>query len=121
MPRVLVVEDDENLRDLIQEWLILEKYTVVSCASGLEAVEQLSMLTFDIILLDWHLIDLNGIDVLKKYRAAGGASPVLMLTGSTTMAEKAEALKAGANNYMSKPFKLSELSANLVQLMAGRA
>ena len=119
MPRVLVVEDDENLRDLVQEWLILEKYTVVSCSSGLEAIEQLSMLNFDIVLLDWHLLDVNGIDVLKKYRASGGRAPVLMLTGSTTISEREEALKAGANTYMSKPFKLSELSANLVQLLAG--
>ena len=119
MPRILLVEDDENLRDMVQEWLIFEKYTVACCGSGLEAIEQLSVLSFDIILLDWHLNDVDGIDVLKKYRAAGGAAPVLMLTGSTTLAQREEALVAGANSYLSKPFKLRDLSANLTQLLAG--
>jgi two-component system response regulator AtoC len=77
------------------------------------------MLSFDIILLDWHLSDINGIDVLRKYRAGGGNAPVLMLTGSTTLAEKEEALSSGANSYMSKPFKLKELSDNLIELLAG--
>jgi len=118
MPRVLIVEDDENLRDMIQEWLIFEKYTVVACSSGYEAIEQLQLLTFDVILLDWHLTDITGIEVLKTYRAADGKAPVLLLSGSTTQAEKQQALAAGASNYLTKPFKLAELSANLSQLVS---
>jgi DNA-binding response OmpR family regulator len=119
MPTVLLVEDDESLRDLLHEWLTFEGYTVASCGTGQEAFEQLRTVAFDIIILDWNLAGINGIDILIKYRAAGGESPVLMLTGSTSKAQKQEALAAGATSFMRKPCDLVELVATLAQLVAG--
>ncbi len=121
MLRVLVVEDDTNLREMVEEWLILEKYTVVTCETGQEAIEQLCMLRFDILLLDWHLSDGTGIEILKHYRKSQGKGIVLMLTGSTTQAEREYAIKEGADGYMSKPFKLTDLSQTLQRLVAGQA
>ena len=118
MARILLVEDDENLRDLVEEWLVFEKYTVVACASGLEAVEQLSMLDFDCVMLDRHLTDINGIEILTRLRAEGKTVPVIMLTGSNSAAERKQGLEAGASAYISKPFKLNELSGELARLVA---
>jgi DNA-binding response OmpR family regulator len=120
MLRILVVEDDTNLREMVCEWLIHEKFTVVSCETGAEAVEQMMLLRFDVLLLDWHLGDCTGIDLLTQYRQHQGKGVVLMLTGSTTNAEREEALKKGANGYMIKPFKLNELSQTIAYLLAGQ-
>jgi DNA-binding response OmpR family regulator len=118
MLRILVVEDDNNLREMVCEWLIHEKFTVVSCETGAEALEQMALLRFDVLLLDWHLEDCTGIDLLTQYRSHQGQGRVLMLTGSTTVAEREEALRKGANAYMSKPFKLGELSQTIAKLLA---
>ncbi|MBS1989888.1 MAG: response regulator [Cyanobacteria bacterium SZAS LIN-2] len=117
MARILIVEDDENLRDMIREWLIFEKHTVQGCGTGLEALEQLAVLKFDVILLDWHLQDMYGVEVLKKFRAAGGTTPVLVLTGGSSNDDRQEAIAAGANNYVRKPFKLQELSVMLTNMV----
>ncbi|MBU6452210.1 MAG: response regulator transcription factor [Cyanobacteria bacterium REEB67] len=116
--RILLIEDDENLRDLVSEWLVFEEYAVVSCSSGAEGVENLSMLGFDGVILDWHLGDMSGLDILRKYRAGGGQTPVMMLTGNNTGAERDQALKAGANHYISKPFKLDQLSRAVADLVS---
>ena len=118
MATILVVEDDEHLRVLMEEWLILEKYSVVACCTGQEALERLKALYFDAIVLDWHLPDTTGPEVLRKYRASGGTSPVFLLTGSSGKTDKQEALDAGATDFLHKPFKLSKLSAILAEQIA---
>ncbi|NJL70989.1 MAG: response regulator transcription factor [Candidatus Competibacteraceae bacterium] len=75
MSTILLVEDDENLRETVHDWLHFEKYRVETAADGLEAMEQLSVNHFDLIVLDWHLPHLDGIDVLKRYREGGGSRP----------------------------------------------
>jgi CheY-like chemotaxis protein len=119
MPTVLVVDDDDSLRELVQEFLTFGGYTVISCPTGREAIERLGMLRFDAILLDWQLEDITGLEVLKKYRADGGGAPVLMLTGGNIATQKQEALAAGANGYVRKPFKLNELADSLAQVVGG--
>jgi DNA-binding response OmpR family regulator len=121
MPTVLVVDDDEILRDLVQEFLMTSGYTVISCGTGREALQKIGLLRFDAILLDRQLENENGIDVLKKYRNDGGTALVLMLTGSSSISQKDEALAAGANMYMRKPFKLNELSETLNHMFASRS
>ncbi len=113
MANLLVVEDDENLRQTVQDWLIFENYTVEVAISGPDALEQLSVNVFDLIILDWFLPDINGIDVLKQYRASGGLTPVLMLTGQDSQNARQAGLDAGADNYLKKPFRLQELSAQI--------
>jgi len=118
MARVLIVEDDDNLRDMVREWLVFEKHTVTAVGSGMEALEQLSVLIFDVVLLDWHLEDMYGIDVLKKFRSGGGTTPVLVLTGSTGPEDKDRAMEAGASGYVRKPFKLQELSTTIADIIS---
>lgn len=116
MPTVLIVDDDETLRDLVHEWLTFNGYTVICCGTGQEALDRLGMLRFDAILLDWELGDICGLDILKQYRAEGGGAPVLMLAGGTAV-QKEQALAAGANSYIRKPFKLNEIADTLAQVL----
>lgn len=117
MSTILLVEDDENLRETVHDWLRFEKYRVETAADGLEAMEQLSVNNFDLIVLDWHLPHLDGIDVLKRYREGGGVTPVLLLTGMTDSSQRTHGLNAGANSYLRKPFQLSELSKEIKKLI----
>ncbi|HMX47172.1 MAG TPA: response regulator [Candidatus Obscuribacter sp.] len=114
---ILLVEDDENLRETVHDWLCFEKYRVETAADGLEAMEQLSVNSFDLIVLDWHLPHLDGIDVLKRYRESGGATPVLLLTGMTDASQRDKGISAGANSYVKKPFQLAELSKEIKKLL----
>jgi DNA-binding response OmpR family regulator len=111
MAKLLVVEDDENLRETVQDWLIFENHTVEIAITGPEALEQLSISQFDLIVLDWYLPDIDGIDVLKRYRASGGTTPVLMLSGRDSDQARQAGMAAGAIKFLKKPFRLQELSA----------
>jgi len=117
MAKLLVVEDDQNLRETVQDWLVFENHTVETAVSGPDALEQLSLSNFDLIILDWYLPDIDGIDVLKQFRASGGMTPVLMLSGRDSEEAKATGLAAGANLYLKKPFRLQELSATIKQAL----
>ncbi len=116
---MLVVEDDENLRETVQDWLIFEKHTVEIAMTGPEALEQLSISQFDLIVLDWFLPDIDGIDVLKKYRAMGGVTPVLMFSGRDSDEARQASIAAGATKFLKKPFRLQELSATIKETLEG--
>ncbi len=122
MARILVVEDDENLCQTVQDWLIFEKHIVEVAMTGPEALEQLSLSSFDLIVLDWYLPDIDGIDVLKQYREQGGTTPVVMLTGRDSDVARKAGMAAGANKFLKKPFNLKDLSDQISRLLnvAGR-
>lgn len=113
MPRVLVVEDDLDLCDRVNMWLTHEEHIVETVNDGLEALNMLKSREYDIVILDWDLPGMVGIDVCKNFRASGGTTPVLMLTGRGNMADKEEGFDAGADDYLTKPFHLKELSARI--------
>ncbi|HEY9681006.1 MAG TPA: response regulator [Oculatellaceae cyanobacterium] len=117
MPTILIVEDDDNFRDLIVEWLTFEKHNVKACSTGEEALQQLNAQNFDLVVLDGHLPDMKGVEVLKRYRSSGGERPVLMLTGSSQKSERQEAIDAGASDFVQKPFKLQMLSDRMKELI----
>ncbi|MGH9551349.1 MAG: response regulator transcription factor, partial [Terriglobales bacterium] len=117
MAKIIVVDDDAALTNIIVDWLQNENYTVESVAKGTEALEFLDTYPYDLVILDWGLPDLSGIEVCKKYRAKGGRAPVLMLTGKDHITEKEEGLDAGADDYLTKPFEVRELSARIRALL----
>lgn len=117
MKRILVVEDDESLRETVQDWLGFEKFMVETAADGQEAVEQLQVNDFDLIVLDWQLPHLNGIEVLRRYRGAGGTTPVLFLSGMSSAQEKQACLEAGATEFLPKPFQLQDLSKAIKKII----
>lgn len=117
MSRILVVEDEEGLSGAIREWLEADLYVVKIVADGAEALSVMLAHTFEAIILDVMLPSLSGIEVCTQYRKAGGKAPILILTARSTMAAKEEGLDCGADDYMTKPCNLRELSARIRALL----
>ena len=114
---ILVVDDDRDTRELLREVLSEEGYNVVTSSSGEEALQVGKQECFDLIISDMKLgPDLSGLDVLRAYKTLQPESEVILITAFGTMETAIEALKGGAFDYLSKPFKIDEL---LVQV--GRA
>ena len=120
MAKILVVEDDADVSSMIAQSLSFEHYQVENASDGEAAQLMLRLGQYDLIILDWDLPLLSGIEVCKKYRAGGGKMPVLMLTGKTAVAEKVKGLDSGADDYLTKPFSIDELIAR-VRAMLRRA
>jgi DNA-binding response OmpR family regulator len=121
MSNILLVEDDTDLSETLQDWLMFQHHNVEAVYTGPEALEQMRFGTYDIVVLDWQLPGMNGIDVLRSYRSEGGKTPVLMLTGRTEAKEIKSLMDAGATDYMAKPFNLKELSARVEQIVSSTA
>lgn len=117
MAKILIVEDDEHLRSDIVDVLEFEKHTVEGVGDGKEADDRLKFYQYDLIILDWELPNLPGIEICRRYRATGGASPVLMLTGKDGISDKEMGLDSGADDYLTKPFHIKELTARVRALL----
>jgi two-component system copper resistance phosphate regulon response regulator CusR len=109
--RVLLVEDEAKMRESVAEGLSLEGWTVESAGDGQRAIELLDRQAFDLLLLDWNLPGLDGLDVLRHLRSRGVQTPVLMLTVRDAVGDRVEGLEAGADDYLPKPFAFAELLA----------
>ncbi len=117
MAKILIVEDNPAMAETVKTWLTAQRYVVEIARDGEEALEFLRMADFDVILLDWNLPHVSGFDVLQHIRSAGKNTPVIMVTGKTAVNEKEQTLDGGADDYLTKPFDLNELSARIrVQL-----
>lgn len=117
MSKLLLVEDNLELAQRLQEHLESEKYSVAAVHSGHDALQILKNFHFDIIVLDWDLPDITGLDVCKQYRKTGGTAPILFLTGHAAIDDKESGLDSGGDDYMVKPFLERELFARLRTLM----
>ena len=106
--RILIVEDEVRLADTLQD---LAGYTADVCHDGESGLDNALSGIYDVILLDVMLPKLNGFDVLRRMRAEGDKTPVLMLTARSDTADKVEGLDAGADYYLTKPFEPKELLA----------
>lgn len=111
--RLLLVEDDERMATLVTRGLTEEGHQVDRCSRGGDAALQALAVSYDVIVLDWGLPDLDGVEVLRRWRARGVASPVLMLTARGAVGERVTGLRAGADDYLVKPFDFDELLARL--------
>lgn len=117
MPKLLLVEDDTSLQATVKRWLEFEHYTVETAQNGTDATELLRYYKYDLIVLDLALPGASGLDVLREFRSAGGMTPILILTGKGTTTDKETGLDAGADDYLTKPFDLKELSARVRALL----
>ncbi len=113
MPKILLVEDDKDLALLVKEWLDSENYSLDIAHDGMEGYEYLRQGHYDVVVLDWDLPRMTGVEICMKYRANKGVTPILMLTGKNQVADKEQGLDAGADDYLPKPFHMRELSARL--------
>ena len=115
--RILVVEDDGDTQDYLAKALRETGYTVEATASGREGLMHALSGGFDALILDRMLPDLDGLSLLRSLRAAGGQTPAIMLTAMSAIDERVRGLRAGADDYMVKPFSFAELSARLEAVM----
>jgi serine/threonine protein kinase len=113
MAKILMVDDDFEQLATAKQWLTLESHSVETASTGMKGWEMMQNSEFELVILDWDLPDINGIDVLKRFRASGGTTPVLMLTGRTSVDSKAEGLDCGADDYLTKPYHMKELTARI--------
>ena len=112
--RLLLIDDDDTLRNMLCEQLKLhEEFVTTAAATGAEALDITKSDYFDIILLDVGLPDMDGREVCRLMRRTGVKAPIIMLTGADTDADTILGLDAGANDYVTKPFRLGVLLARL--------
>ncbi|MDM0112600.1 response regulator transcription factor [Variovorax sp. J22R133] len=111
--KLLLVEDDPTMQATLQRTLGRRMIDVRVCGDGALAVEQWRALEPDVVALDLSLPNLDGLQVLAQARAAGLATPVLLLTARGTVGDRIVGLNAGADDYLPKPFDLDELEARI--------
>ena len=111
--RILVVEDEKKINDVIVKTLKKEKYGVDSCFDGEEALDYIFSVEYDIILLDIMLPKKDGFEVLKSMRKKGIKTPVLFLTARDQIEDRVRGLDLGADDYLVKPFAFEELLARI--------
>jgi two-component system response regulator MprA len=112
-PRVLVVDDDPELRQFLRQELEVEGYGCDTAAGGTQALTKIRNSNWDLVVLDWTLPDFSGVEVCRRMRGAQDTTPVLMLTARDDVKERVEALDAGADDYLTKPFSIEELLARV--------
>lgn len=119
--RILVVEDNRTLADGLAAVLRVAGYAVDVVHDGVSADAVLTTETFDLVVLDLSLPEMDGLDVLRRIRARRNASSVLVLTARGALDERVRGLDLGADDYMTKPFEVSELEARIRVLLRRQA
>jgi two-component system response regulator MprA len=115
--RLLVVDDDRALREVLRRSLTLAGYEVRLAEGGAEALSEVSSAVPDAVVLDIGLPDIDGLEVCRLLRREGNRVPVLMLTARDAVADRIDGLDAGADDYLVKPFDVDELKARLRALL----
>ena len=115
--KILLVDDEVNLIDPIAYNLKQKGYDIITTYDGKTALEAFRREQPDLIILDWTLPDLQGVDILKQVREEQDFTPVIMLTGRTAKEDIVEGLTAGADDYVTKPFTWEELLARISSVL----
>jgi two-component system alkaline phosphatase synthesis response regulator PhoP len=115
--RILLVEDEANLRRTLSDLLKSDGYTVETSSDGLEAQGMAMSQGYDLIILDVMLPSRNGFDICRHLRKNGVNTPILMLTARSELNNKVQGLKAGGDDYLTKPFETPELQARVEALL----
>jgi two-component system alkaline phosphatase synthesis response regulator PhoP len=115
--RILLVEDESGLRRTLSDLLAADGYAVESAADGLQGQDLAMRDSFDLIILDVMLPSRSGFDVCRHLRKSGVQTPVLMLTARSELNNKVQGFKAGADDYLTKPFESAELQVRVQALL----
>lgn len=117
MAKILLVEDDSKLADTIQDWLQAHQHIVDLAFDGIEGSNFINASSYDVLILDWELPGMSGLDICRSYRSSGGTAPVIFLTGRGKVPDKVLGFESGADDYLTKPFHLRELSVRVEALL----
>ena len=118
MARLLLADDDNEVLVMLSSWLRLtDQHTVDTASDGEQALDFILTYTYDLIVLDWEMPKLQGIEICRRFKQKCPDTPVLMLTGRSAIADTIQGLDAGADDYITKPFSASELSARVRALL----
>jgi len=117
MTTILVADDDQKLLKMVRRTLIYEGFEVIVAADGQEALAKIETAAPDLIVLDWMMPRLDGLEMLQRLRAGGDQIPVLILTARDAVEDRVTGLDRGADDYLVKPFAPSELLARLRALL----
>ncbi|WP_374140730.1 response regulator transcription factor [Leptotrichia hongkongensis] len=115
--RILVIEDEKNLNDIIVKKLVSEKYCVDSCLNGNDALEYIFSVEYDVIISDIMLPGIDGFEILRRIREKEIKTPVLLLTARDGIEDRVKGLDYGADDYLVKPFAFDELMARIRVLL----
>ena len=118
--KILLVEDTEDLAEVVVELLESQYYAVDHVGNGLEADELMGVNDYDLVILDWGIPGVSGLELLQRWRRAKISTPVLMLTARGTLEDKISGFDTGADDYLTKPFSYEELLARARALMRRR-
>ena len=113
---ILIVDDDKRLRELLKDYLTEKKFEVYSCEDFLEAKEIISLIIFDLVILDRMMPSGDGIDLVEFIKEKSN-SPIIMLTAMSEDQNKIDGLKIGADDYLAKPFEPEELYLRINKLL----
>lgn len=111
--KVLIVEDEDQVARLIELELSYEGYQVDIAGNGKEALEKIEKFKPDLVVLDWALPEIDGLEVTRRIRSDGNDVPIIVLTGRATLSDKVISLDSGADDYITKPFATEELLARI--------
>lgn len=114
--RILVVDDDERIRDILKRQLTYEGYQVSLAADSKETFSQVAENPPDLVVLDWMLPGMSGLEICRRIRQTDDM-PILMLTAKGTLEDKVDGLDSGADDYLVKPFQPEELLARVRALL----
>lgn len=117
LAKILLVEDHQNTANLITDWLSMEGHTVDVRYDGLVALELSMQSDFDLFIFDLDLPGLSGLEIVKNYRTRGGSAPILILTAYRDIQTKAHGFAEGADDFLTKPFQIEELSMRVRALL----
>lgn len=109
MKHILIVEDEEGIVQFLKQGLEEENYQVSAATNGFDGYKLFQNEKFDLVLLDWMLPKMTGLEVCQKIRETNSKIPIIFLTAKDTVQETVEGLKTGANDYIKKPFSFDEL------------
>jgi OmpR-family two-component system manganese-sensing response regulator len=113
MAKILMVDDDVELAKKVKRWLSDDGNLIETSPTGEDGLQLLENFGYDLVLLDWQLPGISGIEVCRRYRNAGGTAFVIFLTGRAQIQDKEFGFDAGGDDYLCKPFELRELSARV--------
>ncbi|MGM9923092.1 MAG: response regulator transcription factor [Bacillus sp. (in: firmicutes)] len=115
--RILIVEDEQDLQNILVKRLKAEHYSVDACGNGRDALDYIAMASYDLIVLDIMIPGIDGLEVLRRMRYERNTTPVLLLTAKDAIEDRVKGLDSGADDYLVKPFAFDELLARIRVLM----